>query len=104
MSAYKEIKKPQYRKQLDEDEINKRMVIRAALVTLLSVGVVIVLGFHTYWAVMLMINNVHGYFLINLFVGPVTLLLNGFLTFKILSYFNTVLLDNHIDADHKKYI
>ena len=90
--------------QPPENNISQSRVMKSALVTILGVIFLIVLGYHLTWALTITTNRVYGHFINNVIFGFGTLLANGGICLRILTYLNQELLDSDIDADHKKYI
>ncbi|KAK6454889.1 uncharacterized protein RJT20DRAFT_53173 [Scheffersomyces xylosifermentans] len=88
----------------EDERISKSRAFNAGLLTILSLVIVVVLGYHFLWAVKVMTNQPYGSFLNNLVYGPGTLVANAGLSMKFISYINNKLVEDKIDADHKKYI
>lgn len=87
-----------------EHHISQSRVLKSALLTILGIVFAILLCYHFMWAVQILRNRVYGHLLNNLVFGIGTFIANGGICFRILVYLNQELLDNDIDADHKKYI
>lgn len=90
--------------KVPDEEISTSRVIRALFLTFLSLLLILVWGYHSVWAVKVVINKTYGNLLNNLVFGPGTLIANGGLSIKFVTYLNEILLDDKIDADHKKYL
>lgn len=87
-----------------EEEISAKRALRATFITVLSLLLLGVFSYHAYWALGVVASNSYGSFLSSLVYGPGTLLANGGLSLKLVSYLNERLVDRDIDADHKKYL
>lgn len=60
--------------------------------------------YHIYWSVNAVLSHKYGSKINTIAVAGGTLALNAFLTSRVLLFFETRLLSNQIDADHKKYL
>lgn len=89
---------------IPDEDISTSRVIKALFLTFLSLFAIVLWGYHSVWAVQVMIYNSYGNFFNNLVFGPGTLIAHGGLSIKLVTYLNVILLDDKIDADHKKYL
>ncbi|CAK7902932.1 hypothetical protein CAAN1_07S05050 [[Candida] anglica] len=87
-----------------EERVSKSRVLNALLLTALSIVFIIVWGYHSVWAVKVMLNRTYGGFINNLIYGPGTFVVDVALGFRFITYLNFVLLDEKLDVDHKKYL
>lgn len=95
------IKKPAYK---PAERVSKSRAFNALILTILSITLLIVLFYHLNWAVDVMLDKPYGSLLNNLVFGPGTLLANAGISLKLITYINAKLVEDKIDADHKKYI
>lgn len=89
---------------IPDEEVSTSRVIKALLLTFLSLFMIVLWGYHSVWAFKVVIYKTYGNLLNNLVFGPGTLIANGLLSVKFVTYLNEILLDDKIDADHKKYL
>lgn len=94
-------RKPAYR---PDEKLSKSRALNALILTVLFIGLLVIWLYHARWAIDVMANRPYGNFLNNLVFGPGTLIANAGLSVKVASYFNEKLVEDKIDADHKKYI
>lgn len=87
-----------------EEEISAKRALRATFITALSLLLLAVFSYHAYWAIGVVANNSYGSHVSSFVYGPGTLVANGGLSLKLVSYLNDRLVDQTIDADHKKYL
>lgn len=89
---------------IPDEEISTARVLKALFLTFLSLFAIVLWGYHSVWAVKVIFYNMYGNLLNNLVFGPGTLIAHGGLSIKLITYLNVILLDDKIDADHKKYL
>lgn len=104
MEARRRLKSKQPKQGIPDEEISTSRVLRALFLTFLSLFLIVLWGYHSVWAVKVVIYKTYGNLLNNLIFGPGTLIANGGLSIKFVTFLNEVLLDDRIDADHKKYL
>ncbi|CAH2355403.1 hypothetical protein CLIB1423_25S01486 [[Candida] railenensis] len=92
------------RKPSEDDRVSKSRVTYAVLLTIFSVILVVLWGFHAVWAAKVILNRTYGSFFNNLVFGPGTFVAGVGLSVKLVTYLNNVLLEERLDMDHKKYI
>lgn len=85
-------------------KISKSRVLNSAILTFLGLAIIIGLFYHLVWALGVLRTNAYGDILSNIMFGFGTLFANGVVSFRLLTYLNVKLIDDKIDADHKKYI
>ncbi|CAH6722501.1 hypothetical protein CLIB1444_09S04962 [[Candida] jaroonii] len=90
--------------QTPNHDISKSRVLKSALLTVLSIFALLQLGYHCLWAFKVLYNNSYGNSINNLIFGIGTLIANAGISFKALTFLNEKLIDDGIDADHKKYL
>lgn len=86
------------------ERISKLRAAKASLLTglfLLAFGQV---SYHLYWAIGALRYSKYGGTLNTVAVVIGSLVVNLFITTKVLMFFETKLLSDQIDADHKKYL
>lgn len=84
--------------------MSKSRALNAAILTALTLLLLVIWFLHAKWAISVMYYRPYGNFLNNLIFGPGTLVANAGITTKIVKYVNKLLVEDKIDADHKKYI
>lgn len=87
-----------------QEAISKSRAAKASILTGMTVVAFLQVLYHIYWALNAVYSHKFGGKLNSLAVVVGTLALNLFVTIKVLLFFETRLLSNHIDADHKKYL
>lgn len=90
--------------RIPDEEISTSRVVKSLFLTFLSLFFIGLWCYHAVWAVKVMIYKTYGNAFNNLIFGPGTAIANAGLSIKLVTYLNIVLLDDKIDADHKKYI
>lgn len=90
--------------QSPSQTISTSRATKSVLITILGLILLIGLGYHLYWAVMVFVFDRYGDSISNIVFGFGTLILNGTLSFKLLTFLNEKYIDSDIDADHKKYL
>lgn len=94
-------RKPAYR---PDEKVSKSRAFNALILTVISIGLFVALLYHARWAVNVMSNRPYGSFMNNLVFGPGTLIANAGISYKVASFINEKLVEDKIDADHKKYL
>lgn len=87
-----------------QNDISKSRVLKSALLTVLSIVALLQLGYHCFWAFKVLFYNYYGNSINNLIFGVGSLVANAGISFKALTFLNEKLIDDGIDADHKKYL
>lgn len=87
-----------------EDRVSRTRVLYAILLTIFSLVLVVIWGYHAVWAVNVILNRTYGSFISNLIFGPGTFIAGVGLSVKLVTYLNQILLENKLDMDHKKYL
>ncbi|SGZ48939.1 CIC11C00000002081 [Sungouiella intermedia] len=93
-----------HKNRKNADVISKSRAAKASLLTGMTVVAFLQLLYHAYWAISSVYSHRFGGKLNSLAVVIGTLALNLFVTIKVLLFFETRLLSDQIDADHKKYL
>lgn len=84
--------------------ISKSRAAKALLLTILTILGFCQLIYHVYWAFSSIFDHRFGGALNSAAVVGGSLVLNVFLTIRVLLFCETRLLSDQIDADHKKYL
>ncbi|CCE86052.1 Piso0_005699 [Millerozyma farinosa CBS 7064] len=88
-----------------EQTISSSRAVKASFITFLSLFLLIIWGYHGYLVFNGFVLHYYEDDLVSKIVLNVSLLmLHGWLSLKLLTYLNMVMLDNDIDSDHKKYL
>lgn len=94
----------QIRARKPTERVSKSRAAKASLLTGMTIVAFLQLMYHLYWSVTAVYSHKYGGKLNTLAVTVGTLALNAFVTIRVLLFFETRLLSDHIDADHKKYL
>lgn len=87
-----------------QERISKSRAAKASFMTGFTVVVFLVWLYHLYWVIIAINDRKFGGLLWSLLVTVGSLALSSFIMIRVLLFFETRLLSDDIDADHKKYL
>lgn len=94
----------QLRQRKTPEKISKSRAAKASLLTGMFIVAVLQVLYHLYWSAGALRSQKYGSTLNTMTVVGGLLVANIFVSIKVLLFFETKLLSDQIDADHKKYI
>lgn len=95
---------PEITHKRQQERISKSRAAKASLLTGMTVVAFLLGIYHIWWSVKAFHSNKFGSHFSNLMIIVGGLVLNAVVSVKVLLFFETRLLSDSIDADHKKYI
>lgn len=87
-----------------DEKISKARAAKAMVLTGMTVAAFLIFCYHVWWSIQAFYYRRFGSAFNSLVVVGGALALNAFVMIRVLLFFETRLLSNHIDADHKKYL
>lgn len=95
---------PELKRRSINEHISKTRAAKASVLTGMTVTCFLLLCYHFWWSFGAFYERKFGSASVTLVILLAGFALNIYVTIKVLLFFETRLLSNSIDADHKKYI
>lgn len=98
------IKKVSRAYQPQSQQISSSRVAKSAFITVLTLVLLFGFVWHFWWAVKVYMSNYYGNWINSVVLGFGSVIANAGISLRLLTYLNEKLIDEGIDADHRKYI